>query len=93
MWADASGVSFTRKTNAFDAVDIGIKFVNGDHGDGNAFDGLGSVLAHAFYPQFGGDCHFDDDEQWTKDIPFGKSDNSSHHCLLCYCADFKGPCQ
>lgn len=29
--------------------------------------GLGSVLAHAFYPEehLGGDVHYDEDEDWT----------------------------
>ena len=33
-----------------------------DHGDNEGFDGKGGVLAHSFYPLYGGDVHFDDDE-------------------------------
>jgi matrix metalloproteinase-14 (membrane-inserted) len=46
-------------------VDIEISFERFDHGDGNAFDGKGGVLAHAFFPQFGGTAHFDDTEDWS----------------------------
>ena len=59
-----SALTFTETT---DKSDIEISFAAGSHGDGNAFDGPGRVLAHAFSPSagIGGDAHFDEDETWT----------------------------
>ena len=57
-------------------TDIDVRFATGNHGDGNnnAFDGVGNVLAHGFYPppfggSFAGDLHFDDAETWTQNLP------------------------
>jgi predicted Zn-dependent protease len=75
LWSQHANINFTYmsiETNA----DIIIEFLYGDHGDGTNFDGPGNILAHAFYPgtSYGGDAHFDIDEEW--DI-YGYNDNIS----------------
>ena len=64
VWSEYTDLSFTQKKSG--KVHIDISFLKGEHGDGDPFDGSGGTLAHAFFPVFGGDAHFDDSEQWTK---------------------------
>ena len=64
VWSDHTDLTFTQKRSG--KVHIDISFLKGEHGDGDPFDGSGGTLAHAFFPVFGGDAHFDDAENWTK---------------------------
>ncbi|CAO1426097.1 unnamed protein product [Diamesa hyperborea] len=67
-WGIYSNLKFKR---SFDpSADIIVAFGSGYHGDNYRFDGPGNILAHAFYPyednEFGGDIHFDNDENWNE---------------------------
>ncbi|XP_014672619.1 PREDICTED: LOW QUALITY PROTEIN: matrix metalloproteinase-16-like [Priapulus caudatus] len=62
VWADITPLSFVTSRVK---PDIEIRFESWNHKDGEAFDGPGRTLAHAFFPKYGGDMHFDDDETWT----------------------------
>ena len=64
-------MTFVRRE--YGSVDIEVKFVTGHHDDNTPFDGSGQTLAHAYFPQYGGDAHFDDDERWTVHMPDGNS--------------------
>ncbi|KAG5312241.1 MMP14 protein, partial [Acromyrmex insinuator] len=64
VWTGETDLTFTRKTG-HENVHIEIRFEVGEHGDGDPFDGPGGTLAHAYFPVYGGDAHFDDSERWT----------------------------
>lgn len=61
-WSNVCNLTFTEVSGT---GDITIAFAAGNHGDGFPFDGAGGVLAHGFYPNSGGDLHFDEAETWT----------------------------
>lgn len=65
IWSDVTTLNFEERRRG--RVSIDISFENGEHGDGDPFDGPGKTLAHAFFPQYGGDAHFDNEEKWTID--------------------------
>jgi len=65
MWEAATDLTFSLKKSG--SVHIEIRFERYEHGDGDAFDGPGGTLAHAYFPQYGGDVHVDDTEFWTID--------------------------
>ena len=74
-WSAMTTLRFVPTTGR--AVDISLAFHAGEHGDGNPFDGAGGTLAHAYFPQYGGDAHFDDAESWTD-----MSRNGNHTLFL-----------
>jgi hypothetical protein len=68
LWASQTPLTFTEAASESDA-NIVIGWASGNHGDGDAFDGPGDVLAHASFPNPYDDrqvfLHFDDDERWV----------------------------
>ena len=73
FWATVTPLTFTEVAMS-GAPDLVIRFVAGNHGDGNNFDGSSGVLAHAYYPPPGGgslagDTHFDEAETWSVNLP------------------------
>lgn len=83
VWADVTPLTFTRKSAG--PVHIEIRFERGEHGDGDPFDGPGGTLAHAFFPVYGGDAHFDDSEKWTVHTKRGRVYSSCDHCDIHNC--------
>ncbi|PRD17816.1 UNVERIFIED_CONTAM: hatching enzyme [Trichonephila clavipes] len=71
VWSDVTNLKFINTDKG--RVHIDVRFEEGEHGDGERFDGPGRTLAHAFFPQYGGDAHFDDEEKWTINQYYGTS--------------------
>jgi len=63
VWSEVTDLTFEQKRSG--RVHIDIRFEDGEHGDGDPFDGAGGTLAHAYFPVYGGDAHFDNSEYWT----------------------------
>ncbi|XP_058086178.1 metalloendoproteinase 4-MMP-like [Magnolia sinica] len=70
-WASVIPVNFI-ETGDYTSADIKIGFYGGDHGDGEPFDGVLGVLAHAFSPE-SGRFHLDKAETWAIDFKSQKS--------------------
>jgi hypothetical protein len=68
FWAVQTPLTFTEVGNSNEA-DILVRWAEGNHGDGDPFDGPGDVLAHASYPnpyqERQAILHFDDSERWV----------------------------
>jgi hypothetical protein len=68
LWAAETPLTFT-ETSSRQTADIVIGWAEGEHGDGDPFDGPGNVLAHASFPNPYEDrqvfLHFDDAERWV----------------------------
>ncbi|KAL0395218.1 UNVERIFIED_CONTAM: Metalloendoproteinase 4-MMP [Sesamum latifolium] len=70
-WSAVIPVTFTEAED-YSTADIRIGWYSGDHGDGEAFDGVLGVLAHAFSPE-NGRFHLDAAERWAVDFKAEKS--------------------
>ncbi|XP_076947231.1 metalloendoproteinase 2-MMP-like [Bidens hawaiensis] len=67
-WSEWTPLTF-RNISRYNAADLKIGFYSGDHGDGEAFDGVLGTLAHAFAPP-AGLLHMDIAETWIIDDVF-----------------------
>lgn len=65
-WSSVIPVNFTEAED-YSQADIKIGFYKGNHGDGEPFDGVLGVLAHAFSPE-NGRFHMDAAETWAVDF-------------------------
>ena len=64
-WSNVTPLTFELSTSPY-LADITIGFFNGEHGDGEPFDGILGTLAHAFSPP-SGRFHLDAAESWVVD--------------------------
>jgi predicted Zn-dependent protease len=70
-WSEVTTLKFT-EIASYSGADIKIGFFNGNHGDGEPFDGSLGTLAHAFSPT-NGRFHLDAAEDWVVSGDVSKS--------------------
>ncbi|OAY65927.1 Metalloendoproteinase 4-MMP [Ananas comosus] len=70
-WARVIPVRFAEARD-YGAADVKVGFYAGEHGDGEPFDGVLGVLAHAFSPE-SGRLHLDAAERWAVDFDAERS--------------------
>ncbi|CAL9156119.1 unnamed protein product [Musa hybrid cultivar] len=73
-WAKVIPVRFVEVTD-YEAADVKVGFYGGDHGDGEPFDGVLGILAHAFSPE-SGRLHLDAAERWAVDFRDDESESA-----------------
>lgn len=78
VWSNYSSLTFEQVDSG--PKDIEIKFTRGDHGDNDPFKEEDGTLAHAYYPSFGSDTHFNDAQIWSINSYQG-SLNTSHKVI------------
>ncbi|KAH7659422.1 Peptidase M10A protein [Dioscorea alata] len=71
-WSRVIPVTFIEENN-YEEADVKLGFYRGDHGDGEPFDGVLGVLAHAFSPE-NGRLHLDAAERWSVNFADEKSE-------------------
>ena len=67
VWSNVTRLNFQQRLSG--PVHIDVRWEDGHHGDGDPFDGPGGTLAHAYFPVYGGDAHFDDAGKGFKCTP------------------------
>ena len=66
VWSNVTRLNFQQRLSG--PVHIDVRWEDGPHGDGDPFDGPGGTLAHAYFPVYGGDAHFDDAGNFSSSI-------------------------
>ena len=66
IWQENGGLIFIKQESG--TPKLAISWEEIQHGDRYPFDGPNGVLAHAFFPNKGGDIHFDNSEIWNINV-------------------------